>query len=785
MNSLDPWRIIATDSYGDVVWPRPVYRHPFNHEVPSWVTAPDGENRQLFDGVFIGADPSGGELAQLDSAWTALFQDLAVQAGELTRDPGGGYHYTTQAEFDALRIDPGLIAWWKRAKPQFHAWVQHRERIREDSWHIFDPMLDFWRARLGALKNLANSAGFTIHVGADMSNDTTVQRKGLVAEVAPIVAPATGGITVKKELDDKQVLRVEICVDGKCYSSSMDLAPAIAMVMDKLSRWHLERHAQMDQKLLSPPPTTAVSGAVDAAVNQAADGMVAALVGRHVETICGSFLDDIGNAVKGVASGLAGGVASTIKSLKGPISAAASVAATSGAALIPGVGPFVAPIAGKLAGDIVNSTIGDPQAQQAVAQAKQQAQTDPNVALALKEAQKAVANSTVAHHVQLTAKKAAQGHPQAQQQIANVAQSAEQGDPAAKALADLVANAMHSEWGAKLWEQVTGRGPATVSGYPAYAVIGSFWDDVKNAVLTVTGTKATNQFIKDNHLEGLVGMAGQAVATYYGGPAAGAAAKALAPTIMNLGIEDKQKAQAAHSDVQGVKAVAQQAGPRMAQAADLAHGAIEHTATAYQVAQIVKDAKAGVPQAQQALANLRAAARSGDLKAKRALHAARMINRAQEAAPGPTPGPVPAPAPAPGGPPGGSPVGQWHDIAEAVVGCAACEAEGAWHDVVGTAVDDLRERARGYATKKPGNAAGVIQMVDRSFHSRGFPSLDDAIDWLQRATSRREDFLYAAAYEKDRDGTAYIQAEEFGGGRSPAVPAEQIPRGIATVSGWY
>src|SRR5438046_1859451 len=51
------------------------------------------------------------------------------------------------------------------------------------------------------------------------------QRRGLVAEVAPVIAPATGGITVKKELDDRQVLHVEICVDGKCHRASMDLAP--------------------------------------------------------------------------------------------------------------------------------------------------------------------------------------------------------------------------------------------------------------------------------------------------------------------------------------------------------------------------------------------------------------------------------------------------------------------------------------------------------------------------------------------------------------------------------
>src|SRR5580765_3089241 len=55
-------------------------------------------------------------------------------------------------------------------------------------------------------------------IGAEMPSANPPARHGLTAEIAPIVAPATGGITVKKELDANQVLHVEICVDGKCYS---------------------------------------------------------------------------------------------------------------------------------------------------------------------------------------------------------------------------------------------------------------------------------------------------------------------------------------------------------------------------------------------------------------------------------------------------------------------------------------------------------------------------------------------------------------------------------------
>lgn len=363
MNSLDPWRVILTDPFGEVIFPRASYGHPFYMEIPSWIHYGEGNGvtRKLFDGVFIGADV----------------------------------------------------------------------------------------------------------------NNTLQPRTGLVAEVAPIVAPATGAITVKKELDDKQSLHVEICVDGKCYRTSMDLAPVFAMLMDKLAQWHRGMHAQMWNRPQAAAPmwnqnpsTAAVAGGLEAIVGQASDTLVDALVYQHIECVCGSFLDDIGNAVKGVASGLASGVTSTLKQLKGPIAATAGIAAASGAALIPGVGAIAAPIAGKLANDLVNSTIGDPAAQKRVAQVKQQAQTNPAIAVALDQAQKAVVTATVAHHVQDTAKKAARGHTHAQQQIVKVAEAAEKGDPAAKAVADLITNALHTEWGAKLLEQLTGRRAAMVAGYP-------------------------------------------------------------------------------------------------------------------------------------------------------------------------------------------------------------------------------------------------------------------------------------------------------------------------------
>jgi hypothetical protein len=170
---------------------------------------------------------------------------------------------------------------------------------------------------------------------------------------------------------------------------------------------------------------------------------------------------------------------------------------------------------------------------------------------------------------------------------------------------------------------------ATGRGHTGGIAVSGIWDSISNAVLTITGTKMTNQFIHDHGLEPYVKFAGQAVATFYGGPAAGAAAGALAGPVMSLGVEDKAKATAAAQQVHGVTTTAQQHSPEMAQAVDVAHGALRKTATAYHVAHIVKAARRGDPAAQQALAKLNAAAAAGDSDAAAAVQLASMIDREQ------------------------------------------------------------------------------------------------------------------------------------------------------------
>jgi hypothetical protein len=132
--------------------------------------------------------------------------------------------------------------------------------------------------------------------------------------------------------------------------------------------------------------------------------------------------------------------------------------------------------------------------------------------------------------------------------------------------------------------------------------------------------------------------------------------------VMDLDHEDAQQAAVASQNVQAVKRHAHRHSRRLGRAADVAHGAIDQTATAYQVAQIAKDAKAGVPEAQRVLAALQIAAAGGGAGAAKALQAVSTIDQAeQQQAPGTVSG--------------------WHDIVGVVIGLAgvgACPSLGGW-----------------------------------------------------------------------------------------------------------
>lgn len=491
-----------------------------------------------------------------------------------------------------------------------------------------------------------------IHYGQDNGTHRLLFDGAFVAGDVPTVdttrtleatMTTPGSITVKKEFDDKQVLHVEICVDGKCYRTSMDLAPAIKMVMAKLSQWHQGMHSNGQAT-----PSAVIVGAVENVIGAAGDAMADMLVGQHVAVMTSGILDDIGS-----------GIGETLRTLAPVISTAATTVATAYG------GPAAGAAASQLVPTITNLQAnmldpkGDPakkaQAQQALQRVHQVAQADPRAVQALNAAHQAVRDTTVAYHVKTTVDKAVAGDQAARNDVDAVVQAAQQGDPAAKSSYEVIAQtlldkAQHSQWGAQLWDKITGGGAAVSGWYDVVGAtyVGSFWDDVGNAVLTVTGTKATNQFIHDHHLEGVVGLAGQAVATYYGGPAGGAAAKALGPTIMSLGVEDKAKAAAAQRDIHGVTAMAQQHSPEMAQAVDVAHGSIKGAATAYHIDHLLKRAKGGDERAQRALAKLRRLAAEGNLEAQQAVQAVEAIHQAQAQAQ--------------------PPVSGWYDIVGAVIG---------------------------------------------------------------------------------------------------------------------
>ena len=61
---------------------------------------------------------------QMAIDWTALYQNLASQAGEITADPQSpsGYRIATQRDWDANPPDPKKVTWFKTyARPIFDA----------------------------------------------------------------------------------------------------------------------------------------------------------------------------------------------------------------------------------------------------------------------------------------------------------------------------------------------------------------------------------------------------------------------------------------------------------------------------------------------------------------------------------------------------------------------------------------------------------------------------------------------------------------------------------------
>lgn len=569
-------------------------------------------------------------------------------------------------------------------------------------------------------------------VGADAPRPP---RRGITAEVAPILAPASGGFTVRKDLDAQQVLRVEIEIDGRTYRTSMDLAPIISALLGQLAQWHADQHAR---GMISSPSDAepAVVSSVEAAVGQATDQLVDELVGCHCGTICGSFLGDISNAVKGVAHGVASaagkigsGVRDTLKKLKGPIAAAATVAAASAAAAIPGVGPLAAPIAGKLAGDLVNAASGDTAAKKQVAQAQQQAKTDPVVAAALSAATHAVANATVDHHVAVTARQAAAGHRGAQQQIAQVHSDAQQGDPAASAVLSIISRAL----GQASAPAATSSSPGLVAQYlqpalnPASSDPGLVADYLQPATNASSDPSLLAQYLQPAIDASSVAGWYDVVGAWPWYDVVGGPSTDLFSSVARL--------VAQHEDFWNHQSQLGALGPW-------------YRGSWLPFFNEWDRQRVSVPK--DALIKL-------------------MGLRRQAGALG-----IPVPSLA------GTQFAQVEQSYPRIEG---------WYDIVGAAhpLSAVRDYAHALATSQAANAVGVIRTsLDHRWHTVTFDSLDEAIDWLQRASYNKDNFTYAAVFEKTRDGSAFAQGEEFGRPRRPSLPSSQqmVRRDVATINGW-
>ena len=479
--------------------------------------------------------------------------------------------------------------------------------------------------------------------------DVTPEPERLVA-IAPVLSPGANGLTVNVSFDGQRV-NARICIDGRCYTGSTDLATAIAF---------LNAGAGGDVHL---PPEL-----VEAAVQTAGDTLVGALIEEHVHSICGSWWSDLKHTFWHAQHA----VAKTIQKFKVPITMASTAVATYYG------GASAGAAASKLTGPIIDASAGDTAAkkqlaQQALAKAQAEAQTNPTAAKALSAAQTAVAQTTAAYHTVQTVANAAKGNPDAQKQLAELQNAADNGDVQAQKLLGVASDATaaananaadsttintgpdpaiemdsdapdapdaaSSGWGLLPYAALgVGAGLAyryhrnramapTIAGCVLagdFVVVSGFWHDIGRGVHGV-GHAAfkVHHFVATTiqKFKAPIVIVAGAVASYYGGPLAGIAATAITgPAIdamANLGEKKKstlaREAKARQAAAAAQLAAAQQSDPQAAaQAIATAKAAITKTVQAYHTMEVVKGAAQGNPQAQAQLAHLTSAAGQGD-----------------------------------------------------------------------------------------------------------------------------------------------------------------------------
>lgn len=475
---------------------------------------------------------------------------------------GGGGHHHHHGGGGGRRFFGGG---WGYPYPYYYPYYEPLYVVDDDWWYV-----DRWGRRFDRW-------------GRPVLGAEPPPRDGVLAEVAPVLAPATGGIQAAFDLDRNYRLTANVTVDGTTYRGAVDLGPAIKALLAKLAAYHQSLHAQgtvvgggcgakmyyavtvdrmnkilqqlVDEgatitgnnpwsvdthnhgvelkgtwykaaqqlyvevtdtgtlvpcdlvwtkldSLLSglgvssmpaqsapqapaPAPSRSLPSsqdalaAIDRAVAAARAALVDSLVDQHVATVSSGWWSGLKKAVKKTAKG----VRKTIHKYKGPIALAAGSAATA----LSGN-----PAAGMVAAKMVDAAAGDGDAAKAIAEAKQLASKDPKLAKTFKAAEKAVAQTTAAYHVADTALAATEGDADAAHEMNKIGTAAQKGDKAAQMALDLV---QHSDIGAKLWTKATGRGPATVSD-PAIAAVSGEGDALEyrfTAIRAILAARAKYQ----------------------------------------------------------------------------------------------------------------------------------------------------------------------------------------------------------------------------------------------------------------------------------------------------
>lgn len=90
---------------------------------------------------------------------------------------------------------------------------------------------------------ILRNAPLAVQSAGNSPADRALARSALVGALAPALAPGTGPITARITVDGQQMLHAQICIDGKCYSGSVDLSGPVDAVLAKLKAWHDAQHA--------------------------------------------------------------------------------------------------------------------------------------------------------------------------------------------------------------------------------------------------------------------------------------------------------------------------------------------------------------------------------------------------------------------------------------------------------------------------------------------------------------------------------------------------------------